>query len=197
MRNAELGCGDERARRFWLWHNCLPSARAWPSVSGSLCSRFMPGVAILSRLCPRFTHGITVLAQLFAFGTRPGLAFLLGRFAPAHACLFPPREKKRLAILLRSYSAGSRSPSSVLAVLARLSDIAGALRVCAFICGDLDGEPGMGLPGTRGTEDGERRGACASLRGHIGFAAFSAGNTLGLNVEAALRPPQTAPKSRM
>ena len=39
------------------------------------------------------------------------------------------------------------------------------------------------------------RCACASLRRRIGAAALSAGSTLGLNVEAALRPPQTAPKS--
>ena len=44
---------------------------------------------------------------------------------------------------------------------------------------------------------GWRRGACASLRGRIGSEMLSAGSTLGLNVEAALRPPQTAPKSRM
>ena len=35
------------------------------------------------------------------------------------------------------------------------------------------------------------------MRGHIGLEILSAGSTLGLNVEAALRPPQTAPKSRM
>ena len=52
--------------------------------------------------------------------------------------------------------------------------------------------------GCRGRgERGWRRGLCAFLRRRIGFAAFSAGSTLGLNVEAALRPPQTAPKSRM
>ena len=34
----------------------------------------------------------------------------------------------------------------------------------------------------------------ALLREPIGFAVFSAGSTLGLNVEAALRPPQTCAK---
>ena len=57
--------------------------------------------------------------------------------------------------------------------------------------------------GYRGAEDGDtglrgwRRGDCALLRKHIGLVMLSAGSTLGLNVEAALRPPQTAPKSRM
>ena len=43
-------------------------------------------------------------------------------------------------------------------------------------------------------ESAARRGAL--MRNRIGFDMFSAGSTLGLNVEAALRPPQTAPKSR-
>ena len=41
------------------------------------------------------------------------------------------------------------------------------------------------------------RSLCTLLHNHIGLAMLSAGRTLGLNVEAALRPPQTAPKSRM
>ena len=41
------------------------------------------------------------------------------------------------------------------------------------------------------------RRVCALLRSCIGLVMLSAGSTLGLNVEAALRPPQTAPKSRM
>ncbi len=45
------------------------------------------------------------------------------------------------------------------------------------------------VTGERGTgERGWRRGLCALLRGRIGFAMLSAGSTLGLNVEAALRP---------
>ena len=40
-------------------------------------------------------------------------------------------------------------------------------------------------------ERSRRRGARALLREHIGFAMFSAGSTLGQNVEAALRPPWT------
>ena len=37
-------------------------------------------------------------------------------------------------------------------------------------------------------ERGWRRGFCAFLRSHIGAVSLSAGSTLGLNVEAALRP---------
>ena len=46
-----------------------------------------------------------------------------------------------------------------------------------------------------GAVSAQIRCACAFLRNHIGLAMLSAGSTLGLNVEAALRPPQTAPKS--
>ena len=112
-----------------------------------------------------------------------------------HACLFSFVRKKETACdALRFYSAGRDRYSCVLAVLARLSGLAGSLRVCAFLYGDPDG-----LPGTRGhgatRKRGWRRGLCASLRGRIGLASLSAGSTLGLKVEAALRPPQTAPKS--
>ena len=44
-----------------------------------------------------------------------------------------------------------------------------------------------GLPGTLGY-GGWRRGLCALLRKRFGLAMLSAGSTLGLNVEAALRP---------
>ena len=84
--------------------------------------------------------------------------------------------------MLRSYSAVGRDRHScALAALARLSALAGSLRACAFICGDLDGLPENG-------ERGWRRGFCALLRNHIGFEMLSAGRTLGQKVEAALRP---------
>ena len=41
------------------------------------------------------------------------------------------------------------------------------------------------------------RRAYTLLRSRIGLVSLSAGSTLGLNVEAAQRPSQTAPKSRM
>ena len=61
--------------------------------------------------------------------------------------------------------------SCVLVALVRLSTLAGSLRVCSFICGDLDGGRG---------ERSWRRSVSALLRNHIGFAMFSAGSTLGL-----------------
>ena len=87
--------------------------------------------------------------------------------------------------MLRSYSAVGRDRHScVLAALARLSALAGSLRVCAFLYGDLDGVTGVRRTGIRGW----RRGFCALLRNHIGFEMLSAGRTLGQKVEAALRP---------
>ena len=56
--------------------------------------------------------------------------------------------------MLRSYSAGRDRHLCVLAVLVRLSSLAGSLRVCAFICGDLDGvagDTGDAGNGERGT----------------------------------------------
>ena len=136
--------------------------------------------AVLSRRFARRASGLTALSRLFA---------------SVHACLFSFVRKKETACdALRFYSAGRDRHSCVLAVLARLSGLAGSLRVCAFLYGDPDG-----LPGTRGhgatRKRGWRRGLCALLRGRIGLVGLSAGSTLGLKVEAALRPPQTAPKS--
>ena len=82
------------------------------------------------RVCLRFT---------------PALAVLSPRLPLVHACLFSFVRKKETACdMLRSYSAGSRSPSCVLAVSVRLSAFVGSLRVCAFLYGDLDGLPGCG-----------------------------------------------------
>ena len=133
------------------------------AVLRGICARFVPGVAVLAGRCPRFAHS---------------LAFLLSRFASVHACCLPHGDKQDglrcLAFLFRR----SRSPSCVLAVLARLSASVGSLRVCTFICGDLDG-----VTGVRGRGNGERgwrRGFCALLRKHIGLDMLSAGSTLGL-----------------
>ena len=69
----------------------------------------------------------------------------------------------------------------------------GSLRDCAFLYGDSDGVTGdEGTRGRGATESAARLSAL--LREPIGFAVFSAGSTLGLNVEAALRPPQTCAK---
>ena len=86
------------------------------------------------RVCLRFT---------------PALAVLSPRLPLVHACLFSFVRKKETACdMLRSYSAGSRSPSCVLAVSVRLSAFVSSLRVWIFFYGDLDGLPGCGGRGT-------------------------------------------------
>ena len=91
--------------------------------------------------------------------------------------------------MLRFYSAGSRSP------FARPRDV-GAVICLGWFTSGLDVFLWRSRRDCRGHgERGWRRGLYALLRNHIGFAVLSAGSTLGLNVEAALRPPQTAPKS--
>ena len=87
---------------------------------------FASGIATLAKRCPRFVHDLAVLAGLLPsvclFGLAVlagallsihafGLAVLSSRFAFVHACLFSLVRKKETACdVLRSYSAGSRSP---------------------------------------------------------------------------------------
>ena len=127
----------------------------------------------------------------------PGLAALLRCFAFVHACLFPLSGKKEAACgILRSYSAGSRSP------LVRSRCVSAVICLCGFTSGlcvslwrsrRVTGDARNERTGLRVW----RRGLCASLRGHIGLAMLSAGSTLGLRapdcakeskVEAALPP---------
>ena len=90
---------------------------------------------------------IRFLLRGFAFGSR--LSFFLCQ---------EKRDGLRYAAFL--FRAGRDRHLCVLAVLVRLSSLAGSLRVCAFICGDLDG-----LPGTRGTrEQGYGAGGAAFVR---------------------------------
>ena len=108
------------------------------------------------------------------------------RFTPV---FFPlSGKKRRLAISCVPVPPGRDRHSCVLAVLFGYLPLwvhFGFVRSFVAIS--------TGLPGTRGTESAARCGCV--LREPIGFAALSAGRTLGLNVEAAQRPPQTAPKS--
>ena len=122
---------------------------------------------------------------------RGSVAGICPRFTPV---FFPlSGKKRRLAVSYVPVPPGRDRHSRVLAVSARLSAFVGSLRVWPFLYGDLDG-----VTGVRGHGNGERgwrRGLCALLRKRFGLAMLSAGSTLGLNVEAALRPPQIAPKS--
>ena len=100
-----------------------------------------------------------------------------------HACCLPPvRQTGRLALCSVPVP-----PWVVIAIrafsdVARLSGLAGLLRVCAFLYGDPDGERRRRRE--RGDDEGTRersRRRCVSafLRKHIGFAMFSAGSSLG------------------
>ena len=92
--------------------------------------------------------------------------------------------------ILCFYSAGSRSP------FVRSRGVGAVICLCGFTLG-LCVSLWRSRRGNRGRGErrtglrGRRRGFCASLRNRIGFAAFSAGSTLGL------RAPKPAPKSRM
>ena len=151
------------------------------SVSGTaFCHRFMPSFAFLSRrfVSARVRHCCSVAA--LCLGAYPALRFCRGalpRFTPA-VCLAPNRTA---CGILRSYSAGSRSPFVRSRGALRLSALAGSLRVCAFLYGDLDGVIGDAGNEERGTgERGWRRGLCALLRNRISIVVLSAGSTLGL-----------------
>ena len=120
----------------------LPPVHDWHcgSVDASYirCAllRFYRGVL------PRFTPDIAFLSRRFDLGSRLTLRFYWGvlpRFTPAVCRIAPNRTP---CGILRSYSAGRDRHLCVLAVLVRLSSLAGSLRVCALICGDLDGVAG-------------------------------------------------------
>ncbi len=176
-------CSRRAALR--LWRGGLSSARDWPCGSvavvfsargwhcGSvtaICSwcaalRLWHGAFLGARLAMRFccddlarrAIGLAALARRFS-RRAVGLAVLLRLFASVHACLFSFVRKKETACgILRSYSAGSRSPFVRSRSALRLSAFVGSLRVWPFICGDLDG-----VPRTLGTENGS--GGAAFVR---------------------------------
>ena len=174
------------ALRFW--RNCLPSAHAQHcGSSATVCPRLTPGLPFLTLLCLRLTPSIAVLAQLLALGTRPGLAFLLGRFASVHACCLPHGDKQDglrcVAFLFRRVEIAFVRSRGVV----QLSAFVGSLWGCMFLYGDLDGLPGPRGTGPRG---GWRRSLCTLLRNHIVFVILSAGSTLG-----AARPQTCAKES--
>ena len=132
------------------------AARAALILSGAGCvlPSVSSGVAVLAE-CVRHcgfggdiafeVHLSSRLYRRVCLWFTPALAVLSPRLPLVHACLFSFVRKKETACdMLRSYSAGSRSPSCVLAVSVRLSAFVGSLRVCAFLYGDLDGLPGCG-----------------------------------------------------
>ena len=108
---------------------------------------------------------------------------LLWRFVFDHACCLPPvRQTGRLAGCCVSIPPGRDRHSCVLEVLARLSALAGSLRVWTFFYGDLDGITG---------DAGYGAGGAA-------FMLFCATTLALLCFPRGVRwgcAPQTAPKS--
>ncbi len=79
----------------------------------------------------------------------PALTILLSRFVLRSRLLFVSRQTERLAMRCVPVPQGRDRHSHVLGALARLSTLAGSLRVCAFLYGDLDGV--IGDAGNGGT----------------------------------------------
>ena len=147
--------------------------------------------AAMRFLSPRLGFGLCRCLR-FCRGVCPRFVFVLAalsRCLPSvHACLFSFVRKKETACgMLRSYSAGSRSPFVRSRGALRLSAFVGSLRVWAFLYGDLDGVTGDAGNGGRG----RRRGLCALLRGRIGLAVLSAGSTLGLRAPDCAKESST------
>ena len=134
----------ERRRQFGIRNRGAGDERARRSVSVvAICPRFMPGVAVLSR---RFAIGARPALHLWRGGlpsARARRGGFVAAFAIGSRLLFAAwRQTGRLAISCVSVPQGRDRHLCVLAVLVRLSDIAGSLRVCAFLYGDLDGVTG-------------------------------------------------------
>ena len=159
-----------------------------------LLRRFVVGLRLEVRFCcnafHRFALGDAVLAGRFAIDLCHCLQFccrVYRRFTPA-VCLATNRTA---CGSLRFYSAGARTP------FVRSRGVGAVICLCGFTSGlRVSCRRSRRVTGNTGKR-GWRRGACASLRNRIGFEMLSAGSTLRQNVEAALRPPQTASKSRM
>ena len=158
-------------------------ARRFASVHARRCGSVVA-------FCRRFASGLDVLLERFAIDSRPALRFWRGGLPSVHACCLS-RDKqdglRNLAFLFRRVEIAFVRSRSVGAVIC-LCGFTSGLRVSCRRSRRVTGNTG---------KRGWRRGACASLRNRIGFEMLSAGSTLRQNVEAALRPPQTASKSRM
>ena len=120
-----------------------------------LVRRFVLGLrpafaVLLGQLLARFTRGDVVLAQRFALGSRPALRFCWGRLPRFTPAVCRMATNRTACDILRFYSAGSRSLFVRSRSALRLSALAGSLRVCAFICGDLDGVSGDAGSGAGG-----------------------------------------------
>ena len=191
MRNSELGRGDARVRRFW--RDVFP--RFAPGIAAlMLFLGLRPAFAVLLRIALGLkqallsggTFGarfICPCGSVAAFDTR----FTLSLWVCRSVCLGSrllfdaQRQTGRLAICsvpvpqveiaIRAFSRCRRGYQAWLVHF-------GIVRLFAAISTGCRGR-GNGAGGA---------GFVRFLRGHIGAVSLSAGSTLGLNVEAALRP---------
>ena len=131
----------------------------------------------VAAVCRRFAHGFAVLSERLAFGSR--LSFFL--------CQEKRDGLRCLAFLFRRVEIAIRAFS--LCMYGYLP-LAGSLRVCAFLYGDLDGLPGRGK-----RETGLRRNGA----GGVDFARLCAAALALLcfpqGIRWGLRAPKPAPKS--
>ena len=148
--------GSRVALRFYC--PGLPSIRGWHCGSiAAFCLSLCPGSRLWQSGCPRFAcSDLRFWQGRCSRFTRSGLRFYR-RVLPSFTPVFFPLsgKKKRLAISCVPIPPGRDRHSCVLAVSVRLSALVGSLRVCAFICGDLDGVTER--RGTRGTGLAARR----------------------------------------
>ena len=129
----DIAFGVRPALRFYR-RGC----RAWRERGAGLRGDTLSVAAFWRSECVRHCGSVAG----FAFGLRLPSRFCCGDLPLVHACLFSfVRKKETACAVLRSCSAGSRSPSCVLAASVRLSGVAGtrswSARRYGFCRGDL------------------------------------------------------------
>ena len=129
-----------------------------------------------------FMSDVAALAGRLALGSRPVLRFCCGDLSSVHACCLTHCAKqdglRYLAFLFRRVEIAIRAFLRCRCGYLPLWVHFGLVRFFVAISTGYrsTGERGNGRTGLRGW----RRGLCALLRKHIGFAILSAGSTLGL-----------------
>ena len=169
MRNAEFGIEVRGwmclAMRFC--RDALPLARVRPLrfCCDALPLAYVQRCVSVAALCPyarsamHFCRGALPLARArrcssvvtFCIGARSAMRLWRGTYPRLTPAVCRMATNRTACDMLRSYPAGRDRHLCVLDASARLSAFVGSLRVWAFLAGDLDGVPGTGLPGTRGT----------------------------------------------
>ena len=149
------------------------------------------GDAVRARGCVRSMPVVRFYWDVLAF-VRACHTFLSGCLMFDHACCLPHSAKQDgLRYVPFLFRRGSRSPFVRSRVAVRLSNLAGSLRVCAFLYGDPDGErKGRGNAENGGNGERSRR------RGRVRFCVtILALSCFPRGVRWGLRAPKPAPKS--